>query len=126
MIEEVDTGMAPILGPISNTVRAGNTIYMSQVPKDPATGLIIPGDIALQARRALGNLKLSITAAGGTLADVAQVIVFLIDSQDMAEMNKAYAEFFSPPYPNRATVVVKELLAPGARIELVVHAHIGS
>ena len=124
MIEHIDNGMAPIDGPISNTVRAGPNIYSAQVPKDPATGIIVPGDITVQTRRVLDNLKLSMHAAGGSMAHVAQVLVYLTDATDMAAMNAVYAEYFTPPYPNRATCVVKALLAPGARIEMVVRGYI--
>ena len=58
------------------------------------------------------------------MADVAQVLVYLVDADDMPAMNAAYAPYFAPPYPNRATCVVKALLAPGARIEMVVHGYI--
>lgn len=59
------------------------------------------------------------------MADVAQITIFLTDAADAAGMNEVYAEAFSAPYPNRATVVVKELLSPGMKIEMVVHACVG-
>lgn len=125
MYETVDTGLAASKGPVSGTVRSGPFVFTAQVPKDPASGAIIPGDIRTQTRRALDNLQQSIAAAGGTLRDVAQVQIFLVDAADAAGMNEVYAEFFSAPYPNRATVVVKELLAPGMRIELTATAVLG-
>ena len=63
-------------------------------------------------------------AAGGSLADVTQVLIYLTDPADFNQMNQVYREFFSPPYPNRATVIVAALLVPGMRIEIVVHAHL--
>ena len=63
------------------------------------------------------------TAAGGALTNLVQVQVFLIDSADAPGMNRVYAEFFdTKPYPIRATVVVKELLAKGLRIEITATA----
>ncbi|MGE0714645.1 MAG: RidA family protein [Alphaproteobacteria bacterium] len=125
MIEVIDTGLVPSKGPVSGMVRAGGTVYTAQIPKDPVTGEIVKGDIEVQARRTFANLKQSVEAAGGTLKDVAQVQIFLVEASDAAVMNKVYQEFFTAPYPNRATVVVKALLAPGMLIELVAYAHIG-
>lgn len=125
MFEAVETGIAKSKGPISGTVRKGSLILTAQIPKDPATGAIVPGDIEVQTRRTLANLKMAIEAAGGSLADVMLMQVFLIDPADAAGMNRVYAETFAEPYPCRATVVVKELLAPGMRIEIVAQAQLG-
>jgi enamine deaminase RidA (YjgF/YER057c/UK114 family) len=125
MFEAVETGIARSKGPISGTVRKGGLVLTAQIPKDPATGAIVPGDIEAQTRRTLANLKMAVEAAGGSLADVMLVQVFLIDPADAAGMNRIYAETFAEPYPCRATVVVKELLAPGMRIEIVAQAQLG-
>ena len=126
MFEVVNTGIAPSKGPISGTVRRGPLVMTAQIPKDPVTGAIVPGDIEVQTRRALDNLRMAVEAAGGTLADVMQVLIYLVDAADAAGMNKVYATYFKAPYPNRATVVVKELLSPGMRIEMVATAYVGA
>ena len=72
------------------------------------------------------NLDQAVRAAGGTLADIVDVRVFLIDRDDAKGMNAVYREFFSAPYPVRATVVVKELLADGLRIEITATAVLAS
>ena len=95
------------------------------IAEDPVTGEIVAGDIEAQTRRTIGNLDIAIKAAGGTLADIVQVQVFLIDRADAKGMNAVYAEFFQPPYPVRATVVVKELLADGLRVEMLATAIVG-
>ena len=124
MLEVIDAGLSGS-GPVSNTVKVGSRIYTVQLPRNPETGVIeVEGDIEAQTRRSLLNLRRSLEAAGGSLANVAQVQVFLVDPADASGMNKVYAEFFAPPYPNRATVVVQALLVPGMRIEMVVHAHL--
>ncbi|MEO8683909.1 MAG: RidA family protein, partial [Devosia sp.] len=76
-------------------------------------------------RRTLMNLDQAVRAAGGTLADIVDVRIFLIDRADAKGMNAVYAEFFQPPYPVRATVVVKELLADGLRVEMLATAILG-
>ncbi len=124
MIEVVETGIAKSKGPVSGAVigTGSRTVYLAVIPKDPQSGAIIDGDIEVQARQTFANMKQTVEAAGGTLEDIAQVLIYLIEGSDAASMNKVYGEFFSAPYPNRATVVVKELLAPGMRIEVVAHA----
>lgn len=126
MIEHVDWGLPPNKGPVSNAVRSGDRVFTVQIPRDPKTGDVqTQGDIREQTHRCLDNLRMVMEAAGGSMADVAQITIFLIDAADAAGMNEVYAKAFSEPYPNRATVVVKELLVPGMRIEMVVHACIG-
>ncbi len=123
MIEVIDTGIAPSSAPINDCVRAGNHVWLVVVAEDPTTGAIVEGDIEAQTRQALSNLKQAVTAAGGALTNLVQVQVFLIDSADAPGMNRVYAEFFdTKPYPIRATVVVKELLAKGLRIEITATA----
>jgi len=126
MFHVVQTGLARTPNaPLNGTVQAGPYLFSSHIPKDPATAALVQGDIAVQARRTLANLRQSVEAAGGSLRDVTQVIVFLIDSADFPKFNEVYREFFSDPFPNRSTIVVKELLAPGMRIEFVAYAYLG-
>lgn len=126
MFEVIDTGIAPSSGPINDCVRAGQHVWMVVVAEDPKTGAMIDGDIGAQTHQALSNLRQAVTAAGGALTDIVQVQVFLIDSADAPGMNRVYAQFFdTKPYPIRATVVVKELLAKGLRIEITATAVIG-
>jgi 2-iminobutanoate/2-iminopropanoate deaminase len=123
MNEAIDTGIAPSKAPISDCVRSGKQVWMVAIAEDPATGAIVDGDIEAQTRQALANLRQCIEAARGTLANIVQVQIFLIDGADAAGMNRAYAEVFTAkPYPVRATVVVKELLAKGLRIEITAQA----
>ncbi|WP_127753411.1 Rid family hydrolase [Devosia sp. 1566] len=122
MFERIETGIAPSSAPVNDAVRAGKQIWLVAVAEDPATGEIVSGDIEVQTERAIGNLEIAMRAAGGTLADIVQVQVFLIDKADAAGMNHAYVRHFQPPYPVRATVVVKELLAEGLRVELLATA----
>lgn len=125
MFDVVDTGIVPSKGPISGTVKKGNLLITAQVPKDPVSGAIIEGDITVQTRRTLDNLRMALKGGGGSLADVMLCQVYLIDPADAAGMNAVYREYFQEPYPCRATVVAKELLAPGMRIELIATAHLG-
>lgn len=124
--ETIRTGIAPSSSPVSDANRAGNHLWLVAIAEDPATGDIVPGGIEEQTRRTILNLDQAVRAAGGTLADIVNVQVFLIDRADAKGMNAVYAEFFKAPYPVRATVVVKELLADGLRVEMTATAVLAS
>lgn len=124
--ETIATGIAPSSAPVSDANRAGNHVWLVAIAEDPTTGEIVAGGIEEQTRRTLMNLDQAIRAAGGTLADVVEVRVFLVDRADAKGLNAVYREFFAAPYPVRATVVVKELLADGLRIEITATAVLGT
>lgn len=115
----VFTDMAPkAIGPYSQAVRAGNTVYLSgQIPLDPKSGELVKGDIQLEARRAFDNLKAVASAAGDGLQQVVRVTIYLTDLGDFAKVNEVMAGYFQEPYPARATVGVAAL-PRGARIEV--------
>ena len=115
----VATGHAPAaIGPYSQAVQSGRTVYLSgQIPLDPATGQLVEGDIAAQARRVFDNLRAVCEAAGGSLDDVARVGIYLMDLEDFAAVNAVMAEAFTAPYPARSTIQVSGL-PRGARVEV--------
>lgn len=125
MIERIETGMAPSASPVSDAVRSGQQVWLVAIAEDPDSGAIVAGGIEAQTRRTLQNLDMAVRAAGGTMADIVQVQVFLIDASDAKGMNTVYAEFFRQPYPVRATVVVKQLLADGLKVEMLATAVLG-
>lgn len=106
------------IGPYSQAVRCGDTVYLSgQIPLDPATGELLKADIAAETRRVFDNLVAVCQAAGGSFAQVARVGIYLTDLADFAAVNAVMAEYFSAPYPARATVQVAAL-PRGARVEI--------
>jgi reactive intermediate/imine deaminase len=106
------------IGPYSQAVRMGNTVYLSgQIPLDPATGVLVGGDIAAQARRVFDNLQAVCATAGGDFARVARVGIYLTDLADFGAVNAVMAEYFEAPYPARSTIEVKGL-PRGARVEV--------
>lgn len=122
MIERIETGIAPSAAPVNDCIRAGRQVWLVAIAEDPVTGEIVSGSIETQTARTIDNLEIAIKAAGGTLGNLVQVQVFLTDSADAAGMNAVYAQRFTKPYPVRATVVVKELLAKGLRLEMLATA----
>ena len=115
----IQTPFAPqAIGTYSQAVRAGDTVYVSgQIPLDPATGILISGDIDAEIRRVFDNLKALAEAAGGTLNNAVKVTVFLTDMSHFAKVNEIMATYFSKPYPARAAVGVAAL-PRGARVEM--------
>ena len=104
----IHTDNAPAaIGPYSQAIQAGNTIYVSgQLPIVPATGAFAGEDIAAQTRQSLTNMKSILNAAGADMCDVVKTTVLLADIADFAAMNAVYAEFFTAPYPARAAFQV--------------------
>lgn len=125
MFEVVKSALVASKGPISGVVRKGPLVMCAQIPKDPVTGVLVAGDIKVQTRRTLENLRLAMEGAGGSLADVMMIQAYLVDPADLTGMNEVWQELFTAPFPSRATVVVKELLLPGMRVEIVATAHLG-
>jgi reactive intermediate/imine deaminase len=115
----IRTANAPAaIGPYSQAVRNGGLVFLSgQIPLDPATGQLVEGDIAAQTRRVFDNLKAVCEAAGGSLDGVVRAGIFLTDLGDFAAVNAVMAEYFSEPYPARATVQVSAL-PRGAQVEV--------
>lgn len=111
MKEIIETADAPkAIGTYSQAVRCGDTVYLSgQIPLDPKTMELVPGDIAAQVERVIDNLASVARAAGGSLSDVVRVTVYLVDLAHFPVVNEVMARRFSPPYPARAVVGVKAL-----------------
>jgi reactive intermediate/imine deaminase len=107
----IQTDKAPqAIGTYSQAMRCGNTVYMSgQIPLDPASMQLVEGDMGAQIRRVFDNLAAVAEAAGGSLADIAKLNVFLPDLGHFALVNEIMAEYFEEPYPARAAVGVAAL-----------------
>jgi reactive intermediate/imine deaminase len=107
----VNTAAAPAaIGPYSQAVQVGATVYLSgQIPLDPATGQLVGGDFQAQAVRVFENLSAVAAAAGGSLADVVKLTVYLIDLGRFAEVNEIMTRYCSAPFPARAAIGVAAL-----------------
>src|SRR5450432_4284095 len=107
MIERLSPPGIPIpRGPYSPAVRAGDFIFVSgQVSIDPATNQAVKGDIKVETRQVLNNIKGILEGAGASMAEVVKCSVFLAKASDFAAMNEVYAEFFGEDKPARSTIV---------------------
>lgn len=124
MRKPVKTHLPKVSAPLEWATTADGVLYTAQIP-NREDGSIETGDISVQAELTLDNLRRTVEAAGGNMDDVTQVLVYLPDKVDFPGMNAAYAKAFKPPYPNRATIIA-DLMVPGAKIEIVAYAHVGS
>jgi len=107
----IATDQAPAaIGPYSQAVRAGNTVYFSgQIPLDPSSGMLVEGDISTQTRRVFDNLKAAAEAAGGSFEQIVRVGIYVTDLANFAAVNAVMNEYFQPPYPARSTIEVAGL-----------------
>lgn len=107
----IHTDKAPkAIGTYSQAVKVGTTVYLSgQIPLVPETMEVVQGDMRAQVRRVFDNLQAVAEAAGGSLADVVKLNVFLTDLSHFPLVNEVMAEYFAQPYPARAAVQVAAL-----------------
>jgi 2-iminobutanoate/2-iminopropanoate deaminase len=106
------------IGPYSPAMAVGDLVFLSgQTPLDAATGKLIDGDIARQARQCLENLKALLEAAGLGFGHVVKTTIFLTDMADFAAVNEVYRAYVREPYPARSTVAVAAL-PMGAVVEI--------
>lgn len=117
--EIIATDQAPqAIGTYSQAVKVGDTVYLSgQIPLVPETMELVEGDMEVQIRRVFDNLTAVAQAAGGGLADVVKLNVFLTDLTHFPLVNQVMADYFSEPYPARAAIGVAEL-PKGAGVEM--------
>ncbi|MGX9524569.1 RidA family protein [Alcaligenes nematophilus] len=124
MKQVVDVGLPPLKQAFSWAVKAkGEMLFTVNGPVRP-DGSIDTGSIEQQARLTFANLQRATQAAGGSLENVTQVLIYMTDVADMDRIDKVYREFFSAPFPNRASVGVAALVEPGMKLEVLAYAMI--
>ena len=123
--EVIRTEHAPqAIGTYSQAIKVGNTVYVSgQIPLNPKSMQLEEASMEAQIRRVFDNLSAVARAAGGTLADVVKLNVFLTDLAYFSVVNEIMAQYFEPPYPARAAIGVASL-PKGAEIEMDAVLHI--
>ncbi len=114
----IHTDQAPAaIGPYSQAICVGQTVYLSgQIGLEPASMVLVEG-IDAQVRQVFDNLKAVCAAAGGSLADVVKLNIFLLDLGHFQLVNQLMAEYFTAPYPARAAIGVASL-PRGALVEM--------
>lgn len=114
----VHTDEAPAaIGTYSQAVKVGNTVYLSgQIPLDPKTMTLVNDTIEAEIHQVFKNLRAVASAAGGTLADVVKLNIYLTDLGHFAKVNEIMSQYFQPPYPARAAIGIGSL-PRGCRME---------
>ena len=112
------------IGPYSQAVRAGDTVYLSgQIPLDPKSMQIVDG-FENQVKRVFDNLRAVCRAAGGDFDRVVRVTIYLVDLAQFPKVNEIMATYFKEPFPARVTVGVSSL-PRGAQVEIDAVMHLG-
>ncbi len=107
----IATSNAPkAIGPYSQAVMIDGFLYLSgQIPIDPATGSIVEGGIAEQAKMVMENIRAILKEAGMDMSNLVKVNVFVKDMGNFATINEIYSGYFTEKFPARAFVEVSEL-----------------
>ena len=107
----ISTPKAPAaIGPYSQAVLVNGMLFTSGViPIDPETNTLVEGDVTVQARQAIGNLKNLIEASGSSMDKVVKTTVFIQDMNDFGKINDIYKDFFTSDFPARSCVEVARL-----------------
>lgn len=115
----IQTTAAPkAIGPYSQAVKVDNTVYLSgQIALDPSSGDMVSPEIQPQIQRVFDNLAAVARAAGGSLADLVKLNVYLTDLKNFPLVNEIMARHIQEPYPARAAVGVAAL-PRGALVEM--------
>jgi enamine deaminase RidA (YjgF/YER057c/UK114 family) len=122
MKQIIDIGLPPLKQPFSWAVKAsGHMLFTAHGPVR-LDGSIDTGSIEVQTRLTFQNLKMAVEAAGGTMNDVCQVLIYMTDVKDMPAIDAIYREFFTAPYPNRSSAAVAALVVSGMKLEIVAYA----
>ena len=118
-MKQIVTDKAPAaFGPFSQAMAANGLIFTSgALPLDPGSGALVAGGIEEQTHQTLKNLLAVVEAAGASVGNIVQVVVYLTDMEDFNKMNEVYAAYFEGHLPARATVGVNAL-AKGALVEI--------
>jgi len=111
MKQIIHTEKAPkAIGPYSQAVKAGNTLYISgQVPINPENGKIVAGNIKEQTEQVMKNISAILEESGYSFQDVVKSTCLLSDMKNFAAMNEVYGKYYSENPPARAAFAVKEL-----------------
>ena len=125
MNQAVDAGLPVSRSPLEWATLANGILYTAQIPID-ANGAVIDGDARVQAEQTLANLKQTVEAAGGTMANITQVLIYVTAPEHLKPVNDVYATYFEAPYPNRAAMVVSALARPEMVVEMIAYAAIES
>ena len=121
MISIVKTDLYNSPSPLEWATIGNGILFTAQIPIDKE-GKVVEGGIEAQARQTLENLKHTLECAQAKLSDVTQVLIYVTDKKFLPIVNTVYAEYFYPPYPNRAAMVISGLARDEMLVEMIAYA----
>jgi len=124
-MKSISTPEAPAaIGPYSQAIRVGDTVYLSgQIPLEPRSMQIVDG-FDNQVKRVFENLRAVCRAAGGDFDRVVRLTIYLTELTQFPKVNEVMATYFREPFPARVTVGVAAL-PRGAQVEIDAIMHLG-
>ena len=121
MIKPIATQLPRSKAPLEWAVSANGVLFTAQIPIN-ASGQVVAGGIEAQARQTMANLKHTLECAGGGMASLPQVLIYVTDRNHLAAVNQVYAEYVDSPYPNRAAIIVSGFAREEMLVEIVAYA----
>ncbi len=117
--------LPPPLGAYEPARKAGPFLFISgQIPLDPDTGTLVSGDIGLQTKKVMKNIKIILDTYKINFNHIIKTGIFLKRAEDFTRMNEVYRSYFKAPFPARFCVIVKDL-PKGADMEIEALAYFG-
>lgn len=121
MIKPVKTDLFASKAPLEWATVANGILFTAQIPMG-ADGVVVEGGIEAQTRQTLDNLQHTLECAGGSMASLTQVLIYVTQREDLATVNRIYADYVSQPYPNRAAIIVSGFAREEMLVEMVAYA----
>ncbi|MDI4638102.1 MULTISPECIES: RidA family protein [Halomonadaceae] len=121
MIHPVRTDLFASQAPLEWAVVGNGILFTAQIPIG-ADGQVVEGGIEAQTRQTLDNLAHTLEKAGAGVEALTQVLIYVTAREDLATVNKVYAEYVRAPYPNRAAIIVSGFAREAMLVEMVAYA----
>lgn len=121
MIHPVATDLYAAKAPLEWAVMGNGILFTAQIPIG-ADGAVVEGGIEAQTRQTLDNLRHTLVCAGGDMHDLTQVLIYVTRREDLATVNRLYADYVTAPYPNRAAIIVSGFAREEMLVEMVAYA----
>lgn len=121
MIQLVRTDLYAAKAPLEWAVVGNGILFTAQIPIG-ADGVVVKGGIEAQTRQTLDNLQHTLKSAGAGMQQLTQVLIYVTQREDLATVNRVYAEYVTAPYPNRAAIIVSGFAREEMLVEMVAYA----
>ncbi|MBR2514686.1 MAG: RidA family protein [Halomonas sp.] len=123
MIQPIKTDLYAAKAPLEWAVVGNGILFTAQIPIG-ADGTVVEGGIEAQTRQTLDNLQHTLESAGAGMQQLTQVLIYVTQREDLATVNRVYADYVTAPYPNRAAIIVSGFAREEMLVEMVAYAAI--